>query len=42
MVEQPVLPFPTHGAEIHLGYQEATNEKKTVGGPIFPTVAHGA
>ena len=32
-----------HGVEIiDLGMQEATNEKTTAGGPIFPTVAHGA
>lgn len=31
-----------HGFEIDLGMQEATNEKNTAGGPIFPTVAHGA
>ena len=28
-----------HGFEIDLGMQEATNEKNTAGGPIFPTVA---
>ena len=30
----------THGVD--LGMQEATNKKTTAGGPIFPTVAHGA
>ena len=40
-VEQTILPFSTHGAEIDLRF-EATNEKTTAGGPIFPTIAHGA